>query len=1117
MIVTLAALVLVSVLVLALFNQSSLNRMISYSSAGQYRADLAAHTAIDTITGDLRNEIAAGSVLTPVSGGSNLYIPTSSFTVIPARVEDQGFTNLVAQSAGSSNFWSGGSYSTSPVSPVRSAPANSTQSRSFNGRYIDPSEWNEAGLLGDPGSAAVPTVPANYIPPDWVIITRRGPLTNAVTGMPTGGVATLANHAPGNLDFAVGRYAYAIYDEGGLLDVNVAGFPKTLNGPPATPFVTARGLLPHIDLASLLGAAPISDPNSIVDADALVTWRNQATASNASLYTNYVNNATNGFSTVAAANSQFTRSSDNTTFTVPAPGDQTLLNREDLINYVRNNSSIPTAALPYLGTSTLDSDQPSYYPASGQDNVTNPQVSTIRVQNGFAKKRPDGTKAVLGEPLLKHRFPLSRLALFNDPIGNDVLIQQYFCMKIRSDGLWDYYDPDTGSLKAVMPAIKTLAQVAATAPGREPTFWELLQAGILTGSLGVEFTGSSIVAGHIVDQNQNTARQIFEIGLSIIDQYDADDNPTVINFGGFTLATEPTSVTSLQATNATKMFVAGVENLPYITWIAQQFCRDNITPDATLPGPNAYIDGYLMFGLWNPHRNASSSSAGTYRIVVNGTTAIQVKNTTDDGKTINYSKIGPQVTHNTTLQFHTTGNRNFSQIDVLRASDADLNATQTTGDGTFPYNSGSAAKEVGLFLGLVDVPKSPDFSSTPPSTSGSFMDILYVTNASVPNVTAISIVLEKQVGSNWIPYQVIPYLQKYQGYSGIDFAQVTSQMNAGKFEVTSSYPIPMIVAYAHSDPRTNRFGLGLASGGQTPLMNASGFNLITPTTGVPISFLAMGTALTSPPFSGTTLPLADYAYNQKADSAGYYTDRDSIVRKGDANPSTLTTHNVVDSPYYSATAARSADGRPVMLNRPFDSVADMGYAFRDDPWRSLNFSSSDSADAGLLDLFSVNETDTANRAGVVDVNGASPEVLAAILQNAYRDPSATDGTPLTAAQALTIAQGVRTQLGSRSSPSFVLQNPADLATLCQKVASAFPTTDTFKFKREAFTRSFADVINTRTWNLMIDVVAQSGRYNPQAKNLNDFTVEGERRYWVHVAIDRPTGVILSTQIEPVTK
>ncbi len=44
-----------------------------------------------------------------------------------------------------------------------------------------------------------------------------------------------------------------------------------------------------------------------------------------------------------------------------------------------------------------------------------------------------------------------------------------------------------------------------------------------------------------------------------------------------------------------------------------------------------------------------------------------------------------------------------------------------------------------------------------------------------------------------------------------------------------------------------------------------------------------------------------------------------------------------------------------MMNRPFRSVGGMGYAFRDQPFRTLSFSSTASPDAGLLDLFSVKD------------------------------------------------------------------------------------------------------------------------------------------------------------------
>jgi hypothetical protein len=69
--------------------------------------------------------------------------------------------------------------------------------------------------------------------------------------------------------------------------------------------------------------------------------------------------------------------------------------------------------------------------------------------------------------------------------------------------------------------------------------------------------------------------------------------------------------------------------------------------------------------------------------------------------------------------------------------------------------------------------------------------------------------------------------------------------------------------------------------------------------------------------------------------------------------------------------------------------------------------------------------------------------------------------------------------------------------------------------REAPIRALSSVGQTRVWNLMIDVVAQIGRYPQSATAPSQFLVEGEQHYWVHVAIDRLTGQVLDKQIEQV--
>ena len=47
------------------------------------------------------------------------------------------------------------------------------------------------------------------------------------------------------------------------------------------------------------------------------------------------------------------------------------------------------------------------------------------------------------------------------------------------------------------------------------------------------------------------------------------------------------------------------------------------------------------------------------------------------------------------------------------------------------------------------------------------------------------------------------------------------------------------------------------------------------------------------------------------------------------------------------------------------------------------------------------------------------------------------------------------------------------------------------------------------------VKAQSGPYPPTASNLSQFVVEGEKRYWLHIAIDRFTGEVIDQQLEAV--
>jgi hypothetical protein len=72
--------------------------------------------------------------------------------------------------------------------------------------------------------------------------------------------------------------------------------------------------------------------------------------------------------------------------------------------------------------------------------------------------------------------------------------------------------------------------------------------------------------------------------------------------------------------------------------------------------------------------------------------------------------------------------------------------------------------------------------------------------------------------------------------------------------------------------------------------------------------------------------------------------------------------------------------------------------------------------------------------------------------------------------------------------------------------------------QDVIARALSETTQTRTWGLLIDLVAQTGHYKPNATSLqNDFVVEGEKRYWLHIAIDRFDGSIVGQQLEEVTE
>jgi hypothetical protein len=210
-------------------------------------------------------------------------------------------------------------------------------------------------------------------------------------------------------------------------------------------------------------------------------------------------------------------------------------------------------------------------------------------------------------------------------------------------------------------------------------------------------------------------------------------------------------------------------------------------------------------------------------------------------------------------------------------------------------------------------------------------------------------------------------------------------------------------------------------------------------------------------------------------------------------------------------------GYSPVLQQPFQSVGELGYAYNPITGQTLDFKTSGSAAAALLDFFTYNTTNnTASydlsyplRAGPVNINTRNSAVIAALIKGAYPNwPPTTAGVPSSS------ATPAATLIAAATSPQPAISRQ-DIARLAGAVGTTIGSTEE---QEETVARALSDTTQTRTWGLLIDVIAQSGRFKPNTNSLqNGFIVEGEQHYWVHVAIDRFTGQVIGKEIEVLTE
>src|ERR1051326_5519812 len=215
LLIVLAFLVLLAGRTIAYLSRTTTDRQIAHSSFNDAKADQLGRSALDVIVADFKQEITAGSTS---SAATYPYTPTANGNVVPQHSPQPAagatpvIPNLIRRSVRSDSV-------PAPAVASRASAVNSVNDVSANGRSVSFARWNTHYLVpklktGDDSTDPVLGSPdfasPNYWAPDWVIVTSNGPkIFNAWD-------PTVRDNT--NNNYVVGRYAFAVYDEGGLLD-----------------------------------------------------------------------------------------------------------------------------------------------------------------------------------------------------------------------------------------------------------------------------------------------------------------------------------------------------------------------------------------------------------------------------------------------------------------------------------------------------------------------------------------------------------------------------------------------------------------------------------------------------------------------------------------------------------------------------------------------------------------------------------------------------------------------------------------------------------------------------------------------------------------------------------
>lgn len=1149
-VIVLAFVVLLTTIVLAFFSRATDQRQIANSSLGQTRAEILAKGALETVIGDLLQEIAAGSNIT-LQNNIAVYEPKAGAINVSLVGIPGNTASLVKRSYGGSAFYYETRYDSTSYPPSNRASTVPSTVSSLNGRVVTPARWNKARLLPSTVADGTPSVSESYLP-DWIFVSRDG-------SNPTSWDDRLRKTADAHC--VTGRYAYAIYNVGGLLDINSAGYPSGTDPTEAA----QKGVLPLADLTQLPGVN-----QQMVDA--IVATRNYTAAQPVGTFPSFSGfNTTDYLTWIRDPRSTFLQATNrirnNRT-------DRPFLSRQDFLNFSRS-IGLPAGALQFLTTFTRGLNAPSWGPTrnavdlgGGSNtayaysdnrntagsanrltaNVRATQPATITSYHSDGSSYTYSVKA--GDPLLQRRFPLGRLKWLgrNGPQNggdNSVNGNIMKCFGLRwlsatalpgipaAGNVWRYVG-STGTGTTTQTTIKTLDQVASE--NREPNFFELLQAGILSGSLGLTSLNGGVAQRTLIAADSSmivAANQIMQVGANIIDQQDDDSYPSRVFFNG-------------------KEF-AGSENIPMINkmlWTAYR------------PQSNQrIIHGWYEFEVWNPYTGPVNDAPTRFRIRQVSTTSPLAEammvydlnkaftNTTpppppDPDK--QQLRSYPHALSGRSLvvdQGHLSANLSVSAQDPKMLDTLRQEGATVSGDVPLDTYNDVNASYSGIYVGSVNLDEDPAPATDPIPKKRLADGQLHQPYNVKPFIQqsgngGMIYLLEYDYGGNfWVA------VQKFNNWT--DWTELAAngvEALATANAQTFTTPDARLLGMTGPDPRTLRFGMGGAgrtasvSPSSYPVPNTTAFwnktmfwSLTDKRFQYAQTAAAWGANFT-PNISPAPSNLTSRSNYRFADNSGsgatvittgtptrtictdpYYVDIDGVRRFGDAVWDMNDTSRGV---FPTLPIAERPQDRPVILNRAFRSVGELNYAFRDLPFKSLDFCSENSADAGLLDLFCISEGDeqTGISAGLVDLNTNSPEVIKAILAGVSRTPD-NPGSNLLSSVEITNLSAALVSLTA----NMPLLNKSELATrLSPDAVRSRAMDDVIKPRKTAVIGTLAAVGQTRTWNLMIDVIAQAGKYPPNASDLSQFVVEGERRYWLHIAIDRYTGKVVGRQLELVT-